>query len=148
MSNLEDKQWYKNCCNGCILFFATVTILSFSAGTIQYHITFTYVPNYCLVKNSFLEKCHTQYRQYKSSLQRCLVPIWLVEYQDSGKSEQTIITGSMFWVDRDNDSNQFNKLKKHEVFILMCKDYNAYIKPLLIILNRLVGFIGVIILIM
>jgi hypothetical protein len=72
----------------------------------------------------------------------------LVEYQDSGKSEQTIITGSMFWVDRDNDSNQFNKLKKHEVFILMCKDYNAYIKPLLIILNRLVGFIGVIILIM
>jgi hypothetical protein len=147
MSNLEDRQWYKNLHNGGTLVFVTVTILSFSVGIVQYHRTFTYVPTYCLVKRSSLEKCNTRYTKYESSSQRCLVPIWLVEYEDSGKSEQTTIIDPMFWVDRDNDSNQPDSLKKYEVFMLQCKEYNAYIKPLLFILNRLVGFIGVIILI-
>jgi hypothetical protein len=89
-------------------------------------------------------KCGTP---YKSKLQRCFLPIWLVEYKDSGKSEQTTITDSKILVDSDADSNQLANFKKYEVFRLKCKECNAYIKSLLFILNRLVEFIGVIILI-
>jgi hypothetical protein len=112
---------------------------------VEYHEARTYVPTYCLVKSSILEKCDTLYTTDRSSAQRCFRPIWLVEYKVSGKREQTKITDSVFWVDRNDDSNQLDSYKIYEVFMLKCKEYNAYKQTLLLILNRLVGLIGVII---
>jgi hypothetical protein len=118
-----------------------VAIFSFSVGIKQYSQTLSYIPTYCLVKNSSLQNCGTQHTRSKSSVQQCFRGMWLVDYIDSGKWEQTTIIDSNFWVDRNHIRHQHHGLKIYEVFIL-----ESCIKALLSILNRLMGFMDVIIL--
>jgi hypothetical protein len=135
---------------GCYILSCSIfPIICFSLGMVEYHKIRTYVQTNCLVKKSFLKKCGTKYVIYDSRPKQCFLPIWLVEYIDYPIKETITINGSKVWMHRYDRSGKLYRFKIYNtVFMLECKEYSLYIKPLLLLLNRLARLIRAIILVL
>jgi hypothetical protein len=122
MGNAEYKLRYACSVLTCV----TITIVSFSVVTVEYHRIFAYVPTYCLVTSSLLSKCNTPVRADETGLNRCFVPFWLIEHKVSGKAEKATIVGSQLLLQyEDRDKNHTQIFKPYEVFILTYKEIKS-----------------------
>ena len=98
--------------------WTTITIVCFSVAASQ-STAFLYVFSYCLVKTSFLRDCETQSKRDEPGVQRCFLPVWLIEHKVSGNTQQGTIVGSKFLV-HDNDVGHDTEIMKlHEVDICL-----------------------------